>query len=496
MFCFLFINNFVYIRYLLLSNALIYSVYILYLLWNYNIYLYYFDALFIIINNFSIQFLNSIYIMYDGISLLFIFLTLILYVVAIFSIQNVLYLNYLAFFLHLVILLTILTFVIFDLFLFYFLFEALLVPMFIIIILQGSRERKIIAAYKSFLYTFIGSISFFIQLFMLYIQFKTFNIQYLFIHLSIYLTYENIKIFYIFLFITFAIKIPLYPFHSQLPEAHAEAPTIGSIILAGILLKLGPYGLFRYLNFLYFVGAIYQRPLIYIFCILSLYYTSLIAIRQIDLKKLIAYSSISHMALVVLGLYTFTVEGCMGAFFLMLSHGFISGGLFYLIGCLYERYHTRLILYYGGLSQIMPRMTFIMFLFILGNFSFPFTLNFLAELYIIFGLIQCNFQLSILVIFSSIFILTYNLLFFTKIFFGKFTQNLNNIIYFDLTVREIQSCIILLFPVYFYGFHSVFIYNLMIKSIIFFLFFQTFEFFEINLLYFWDFLTFFFSKNF
>ena len=162
--------------------------------------------------------------------------------------------------------------------------------------------------------------------------------------ITVYGNIGYVKFFWFCFFFTFAVKIPLFPFHSWLPEAHTEAPTVGSILLAGILLKLGPYGLLRFVNFLFFEGAIYYRPLVYFMCLLEFIYTSIIAIRQIDLKKIIAYSSIGHMALCSVRIYTFTFEGFLGAIFLMISHGFISSGLFFLVGCLYERYKTRLLI--------------------------------------------------------------------------------------------------------------------------------------------------------
>lgn len=180
------------------------------------------------------------------------------------------------------------------------------------------------------------------------------------------------------------------------------------------------------------------------------------------------------MALVILGLYTFTVEGTLGAFYLMLSHGFVSGGLFYIIGCLYERYKTRIIFYYGGISQVNPKMAFFCFLFILGNISFPFTLNFLAELLILLGLIQINLYLVLIVSFSALFILIYNLFFFTKIFFGLFTSLFNLKIYENILVefflyKEVCVCVILNFPIFFWGIFSDFLLKLHLKSIIFFL---------------------------
>lgn len=468
------ITNIKCLRGVSLIGVLLCLVYNSYLLITYLSYNFYFDSLFFIFKIENISFFNFFYIMYDGISLILIFLTLILYLVSIIASQNIIIFNILLFLLNFVILLVILCFLIYDLFILYILFEALLIPMFLIIILYGSRERKIIAAYKFFLYTFLGSISFFIYIFDLWINYKTLNLQYLIFYTSEYFFLYN-KLFQFLLFLTFAIKVPSYPLHSQSPEAHTEAPTVGSIILAGILLKLGPYGLQRFINVLFLAGALYQRPFIYIICLMSLYYTSIIAIRQIDLKKIIAYSSISHMALVIMGLYSFTIEGILGSFYLILSHGFVSGGLFYIIGCLYDRYKTRIILYYGGLAQINPKLSFFRFLFILGNISFPFTSNFLAELLILIGLIQVNFYLVIIISFSSLFILSYNLLFFTKIFFGlfiNFNKNIikNNIIIDLITYKEIITCFILLFPIFQQGIFSDFLYKLHIKSIIFFLY--------------------------
>lgn len=472
--CFLlFLDNLKQLRIVLLSTALGLLIFNSYLFINYLVYNFYFDSLFIIFKIKNISFFNFFYIMYDGISLILIFLTLILYLVSIVASQNMVTLNILMFLLNIVILFVILCFVIYDLFIFYILFEALLIPMFLIIVLYGSRERKIIAAYKFFLYTFIGSISFFIYIFDVQIKYNTFNLQYLLFYTTDYFFFYN-KFFQLLLFLTFAIKVPLYPLHSQLPEAHTEAPTVGSIILAGILLKLGPYGLWRFINVLFFYGAFYQRPFIYVLCLLSLYYTSIIAIRQVDLKKIIAYSSISHMALVILGLYSFTFEGILGAFYLMLSHGFVSGGLFYIIGCLYERYKTRIIFYYGGVAQVNPQIAFFCFLFLLGNISFPFTLNFLAEILILLGLVQVNLYLVFLVSFSSLFILTYNLFFFTKIFFGLFTNLFKVSIYENILIevflyKEYFVCVILLFPIFFQGIFSDFLLKLHLKSIIFFL---------------------------
>lgn len=389
------------------------------------------------------------YIIFDNLSLLLMFLTSILYLICIIVIWSIsYYYKLLNILLYLVIIFVLLSFMTFDLLIFYIFFEFILIPMVLIIGIWGSRTRKLTAAYRFFLYTILGSVFFLTVIIYLYYFFGTTDIFKL---LSIVNLDYNLQIlFWFFTFFAFAVKVPIFPVHTWLPEAHAEAPTIGSIILAGILLKLGPYGIFRFSNFLFPFGLVFFKPFIFFISLLGLYYTSLTAVRQLDIKKIIAYSSIGHMALIIIGLTINTLESFIGSFILLLAHGFVSGGLFFLIGCVYERYKTRIILYYNGLIQINPFIGFFFFLYLLGNIAFPGTLNFISEMLILLGISEENLLLLILVALSSIFVLSYNLFLFSKLFL--FSENINFSVYaIDLSTREFVVNLIFLFPVFFWG---------------------------------------------
>jgi NADH-ubiquinone oxidoreductase chain 4 len=192
------------------------------------------------------------------------------------------------------------------------------------------------------------------------------------------------------LMIAFAVKVPMFPAHIWLPEAHVEAPTVGSVLLAGVLLKLGIFAVLRFLIPTLPVETLYYTPLISIFALIGILYISLTTIRQIDLKKIIAYASVAHMNYVVLGVFTTSIVSLSGSIFLMIGHGVVSAGLFFMIGFLYDRYKTRNIRYYRGLVSFMPIYAVFLFLFSLANMSFPGTCNFVGEALILFGLIKVN----------------------------------------------------------------------------------------------------------
>jgi proton-translocating NADH-quinone oxidoreductase chain M len=237
-------------------------------------------------------------------------------------------------------------FCVLDLVLFYVLFESVLIPMFLVIGVWGSRERKIRAGYLFFLYTLTGSLIMLLAIG--YIFLNTGTTQYMSL-LQIHWSPVEEKWLWLAFFIAFATKVPMVPVHIWLPEAHVEAPTAGSVLLAGILLKLGSYGFLRFSLPLFPEASFYFAPLVYVLAILGIVYTSLTAIRQTDLKRIIAYTSVAHMNLVMLGLFSFNVAGLEGAIIQSLSHGFVSSALFLLIGVLYDRYHTRMVKYYSGL---------------------------------------------------------------------------------------------------------------------------------------------------
>jgi len=427
------------------------------------IFSYWFDGL--IFYNF--KFYDFFYGNFDGLSLILIFLTGLIILLCYIVIWNNKLYNYYFLLLNILFIFLIGVFSLTNLFLFYIFFEATLVPMYLFIGFLGSRIRKITAAYRFFLYTFFGSIFFFLVIIVIFFFFGTFDFYKILNLISFSIFFK--KIFWVFSFITFAVKMPLFPFHNWLPEAHSEAPTVGSIILASILLKLGPFGIIKFINVLFLEGLFFFRPILYLFCILGLYYTSLSAIRQLDIKRIVAYSSIGHMSLVMLGILSYNFEGYLGAFFLIMSHGFISAGLFLIVGFIYDRYLTRNLLYFGGLVQLNPKLSISSFLFLLGNFAFPGTMNFLAELLIVIGTFSMNYYICFLVCLSSLFVLVYNLYFFSRIFFGLLA-NYIDIYNFDIQFREIILSLVLIIPVYLYGIFPTNIYFFFDKMIKFCLF--------------------------
>lgn len=274
-----------------------------------------------------------------------------------------------------------------DLLLFYVFFESVLIPMFIIIGVWGSRERKIRAAYQFFLYTLFGSLIMLLAVLLIYFQAGTCSLE------TLYLTDFSEKrsvLLWLAFFASFAVKVPMVPVHIWLPEAHVEAPTAGSVLLAGIMLKLGTYGFLRFSIPLFPYASIYFTPLVYTLSCIAIIYTSLTTIRQVDLKKIIAYSSVAHMNFVTLGLFSLNAQGVEGSIMLMLSHGIVSPALFLLVGALYDRHKTRLLRYYGGAARSMPLFALLFLFFTMANISLPGTSSFVGEFLVLTGAFQNN----------------------------------------------------------------------------------------------------------
>ena len=325
----------------------------------------------------------------DGISLFFIILsTLLIPICLLVSVGSVHKLNkeYLICFLFLESLL-IQVFSVLDLVFFYIFFESVLIPMFLIVGVWGSRERKIRAAYQFFLYTLVGSLLFLVALMFIYFQTGTTDLQILRYHTFS----ENQQlILWLAFFASFAVKIPMVPFHIWLPEAHAEAPTAGSVILAGVLLKMGGYGFLRFSLPLFVEASIYFTPLIYTLSIIATIYASLTTLRQVDFKKAIAYSSVAHMSFVTLGIFSYNLQALEGSIILMLAHGIVASALFLCIGMLYDRSKTRIIKYYSGLTQTMPIHSIFFMFFIFSSIAFPGTCNFIGEFLVLLGLFETS----------------------------------------------------------------------------------------------------------
>jgi len=269
-----------------------------------------------------------------------------------------------------------------DLLLFYILFEAVLLPMYFIIGVFGSRDRRVRASYLLFLYTLISSVLMFIAILFLYSL--TGTTDYLTLRSIVFEPFVE-KLCWLAFFCSFAVKMPLVPFHIWLPEAHSEAPTAGSVILAGILLKLGGFGFLRYSIGLFPDSSAFFTPLVYTISSFGVIYASITTLQQVDLKKIIAYSSVGHMGLTTIGLFSMNSQGVLGAVFLMISHGIVSSALFLCVGFLYERHHTRVIKYYTGLLHTMPLFSTFFLVFTLGNIGLPSTSSFIGEFLILLG---------------------------------------------------------------------------------------------------------------
>lgn len=335
--------------------------------------------------------------------------------------------------------LIIILFLTLDLFIFFITFELILIPMYLIITKYGSQYKyflpRLEAAFRFFFFTMIGSFFMLISIIIFYIKFGTTNNELLNIKINNDSSLFLFKILWIFLFFSFFIKIPIFPFHTWLPLAHSDAPTIGSVILAALLLKLASYGIIRYSIYIFNPFIIGQRPIydlysfflpfIYILAYLSILFCSFIAIRALfDIKKIIAYSSIVHMNFSIFGFFSKDFLGLFGSSLLMFTHAFISSSLFILIGFLYKRFHSRYLPYFKGISQIMPLFSFFFLFFSFANISLPFCSSFLSEFFILLSSFHFNPILSFFLLFALLFSSSFVLWFGNRLLFGSLSPYL------------------------------------------------------------------------
>ena len=319
-----------------------------------------------------------------------------------------------------------------DFLLFYIFFEAVLIPMYIIIGVWGG-PRRVYASLKFFLYTFAGSVLMLLALLFMWRQAGTTDMAVL-----MHTPFSYGMQYWLFLafFASFAVKVPMWPVHTWLPDAHVEAPTAGSVILAGVLLKMGAYGFLRFSVPMLPLAAAHFAPLMFTLGVVAVIYTSLVALAQEDMKKLIAYSSIAHMGVVVIGIFTFNQQGLDGALFQMLSHGVVSAALFLCVGVIYDRIHTREIARYGGLADRMPAYALVFMLFTMASIGLPGTSGFVGEFLVLVGAFKVNFWLSLLGSLGMVLGAAYMLYLYRRVIFGSITKDdLKAIL--DLSPREV-----------------------------------------------------------
>ncbi|MBY7649649.1 MAG: NADH-quinone oxidoreductase subunit M [Candidatus Liberibacter europaeus] len=353
----------------------------------------------------------------DGISVLFVVLTAFITPFCILSIWISVRERFKEYLITFLILesLTIGSFLSIDMVLFYIFFEASLIPMFIIIGVWGGSDR-IYASYKFFLYTFFGSVFMLLAIMFICWTKNTSSIIELYKNSDFPVHIQNWL--WLAFFCSFAIKIPMFPVHTWLPSAHVQAPTAGSVFLAGIMLKLGGYGFIRFLLPMFPVASQYFTPMVLVLSMIAIIYSSLVAIVQNDIKKLVAYSSIAHMGYVTMGIFSGVVSGIEGAMFQMLSHGLVSSALFFCIGMIYDRLHTRDISAYGGLVNNMPRYAVVMMVFIMANIGLPGTSGFIGEFLIIISVFQKHNIISFVASLGVILSVLYSLWLYRKVIFG------------------------------------------------------------------------------
>ena len=369
----------------------------------------------------------------DGISVLFVLLSTVLTPICILASWESIQTKVREFMIAFLILETMMVgmFCALDFVVFYMFFEAVLIPMYLIIGVWGG-PRRVYAAVKFFLFTLTGSVLMLLALLAMWLQAGTTDIPTL-MHTSFPAGMQT----WLFLafFASFAVKVPMWPVHTWLPDAHVEAPTAGSVILAGVLLKMGAYGFIRFSIPMLPLASAHFAPFIYTLSVVAVIYTSLVALAQEDMKKLIAYSSVAHMGVVTIGLFTFNEQGIQGGLFMMLSHGIVSAALFLIVGVVYDRIHSRDIARYGGLADRMPGYSLAFMVFAMASVGLPGTAGFVGEFLVILGALQVNFWLAMLGGAGMILGAAYTLYLYRRVIFGRITRDdLRHIL--DLSPRE------------------------------------------------------------
>ena len=388
----------------------------------------------------------------DGISILFIVLTTFITPICIISCINSVRIRVKEFLIAILILETFMigVFCSLDLVIFYLFFEAGLIPMFLIIGVWGG-PRRVYSAFKFFLFTLLGSVLMLVAIIVIYWITGTTDITQIY-EIKIPKEYQNLL--WLAFLSSFAVKMPMWPVHTWLPDAHVEAPTAGSVILAAILLKMAGYGFLRFSIPMFPNASEFFTPLIYTLSIIAIIYTSLVALMQDDMKKLIAYSSVAHMGYVTLGIFTLTKQGIEGSIYQMISHGLISAALFLCVGVVYDRLHSRMISNYGGLVNYLPKYSFLFLVFALAALGLPGTSGFLGEFLVLTGTFQKSYLAAMLATFGVVLGAAYMLWLTKRVIFGS-TNNSEIKKLNDVNKSELIMLTALAFFIIFFGFYPM-----------------------------------------
>ena len=386
----------------------------------------------------------------DGISILFIILTTFITPLCIVSVNNTIKIRLRDFLIAILIMESFMigVFCALDLVVFYLFFEAGLIPMFLIIGIWGGPKR-VYSAFKFFLFTLLGSVLMLVAIISIYWISGTTDVIKLY-ELGIDPKYQNLL--WLAFFSSFAVKTPMWPVHTWLPDAHVEAPTAGSVLLAAILLKMAGYGFIRFSLGLFPEASEIFTPLIYLLSVIAIIFTSLIALMQEDMKKLIAYSSVAHMGFVTLGIFTIQQQGIEGSIIQMISHGLVSAALFLCVGVVYDRMHSRLISSYGGIVTIIPKYSILFMLFTLAALGLPGTSGFVGEFLILMGVFKDNFLVAVIASLGVILGAAYMLSLYKRVVFGKLINtDLSKMVDLNRSEYFILTCLAV--PTLFFGFY-------------------------------------------